>query len=224
MAEIKIEKIIRSDRKTIALVVTPEANLIVRAPRHVSLNSIEQFVEEQSRWIRRKQEMVRKKQRSAVPKRFVTGEEFSYLGTNYPLVIVDNGTSPLVFDGTFRLSHLHVNRALEIFTSWYREAARMVISERVDHCAAQAGLQYKSIKINGARTRWGSCSAKGNLNFSWRLVMTPLKIIDYVVAHELAHLWEKNHSKKFWQEVQRMDPDYQQDRRWLKENGHLLKL
>jgi predicted metal-dependent hydrolase len=224
VTEIKIKKIIRSSRKTIALVVTPEADLIVRAPHRAPLDSIERFVEEQSRWIRRKQAAVKEKQESMVPKKFASGEELSYLGTYYPLVIVENGTSPLVFDGTFRLSRLHVDKAPEIFTNWYREAARMVIGERVDHYAAQSGLQYNQIKINGARTRWGSCSAKGNLNFSWRLIMAPLKIIDYVVAHELAHLAEKNHSQRFWQAVKRMDPGYQQDRRWLKDHGHLLTL
>ncbi len=85
-------------------------------------------------------------------------------------------------------------------------------------------MDYKSIRITSARTRWGSCSSKGNLSFTWRLVMAPPQVIDYVVAHELAHLQVRNHSPAFWQKVKTIMPDYLQYRRWLDAHGHLLTL
>ncbi|MBK7452806.1 MAG: M48 family metallopeptidase [Anaerolineales bacterium] len=80
------------------------------------------------------------------------------------------------------------------------------------------------MKISSARTRWGSCSPDGTLNFTWRLVMAPLEVIDYVVIHELAHLRVKNHSSKFWDVVKAIDPQYKEKRKWLRENGGKLNL
>lgn len=90
--------------------------------------------------------------------------------------------------------------------------------------AKTMGLAYKSLKINNAKTRWGSCGSSGNLNFTWRLIMAPKKVVDYVIVHELAHLKQMNHSPKFWNEVKLIIPDYKNDELWLKRNGHLLYL
>ena len=100
--------------------------------------------------------------------------------------------------------------------------AQEVFSQRVAYYSSKANSPYKRIRISQARSRWGSCGAKGNLNFSWRLIMAPLEVIDYVVAHEVAHLKIKNHSKHFWLWVEQLFPDYRQQRKWLKTNGHLL--
>ena len=81
------------------------------------------------------------------------------------------------------------------------------------------GVSYGRISIRAAKTRWGSCSADGNLNFHWKLVLMPPEILDYVVVHELAHRREMNHSDRFWAQVERVLPDYRERRRWLKEHG-----
>lgn len=224
MTKVKIDKIIRSKRKTIGLEVTGDAGLIIRAPKQVSLDYIERVVKEKKDWIQRRQEVARKRQQMAPPRRFVSGEGYWYLGNAYPLVVIDKAASPLSFDGNFNLSRRHLLNASDILAGWYRETARWVIGERAEHYATVYGLRYRKITITSARKRWGSCNAGGNLCFSWRLVMAPLKIIDYVVVHELAHLKEKNHSKRFWDLVGQMDPDYKQDRRWLRENGHVLTI
>ena len=102
---------------------------------------------------------------------------------------------------------------------WYREQARKRIGRRVMYFARQMGVTYGRISIRAARTRWGSCSADGNLNFHWKLVLMPPEILDYVVVHELAHRKEMNHSQRFWAEVERILPDYKARRKWLKEFG-----
>ena len=108
------------------------------------------------------------------------------------------------------------NPALE---ARYRELARAVIGQRVPYFAAKMGVTYGRISIRDQKTRWGSCSGRGNLNFNWKLVLMPPEVLDYVVVHELAHRKQMNHSPLFWAEVGRVLPDYESRRRWLKEHG-----
>lgn len=101
----------------------------------------------------------------------------------------------------------------------YRRKARTRIEQRTAYFAAEMGVTYGRISIRSAKTRWGSCSSEGNLNFHWKLVLMPPKVLDYVVVHELAHRKEMNHSRKFWAEVKNVLPDYEERRTWLKEVG-----
>ena len=103
-----------------------------------------------------------------------------------------------------------------------RELAYPVISERVRHFSEIIGVDYGSITIRNQRTRWGSCSGKGNLSFNCLLMLAPPDVLDYVVVHELCHRKEMNHSKRFWDEVEKVLPDYRKQRRWLKEEGVML--
>ena len=111
------------------------------------------------------------------------------------------------------------NPALEV---QYRKEARRRITERAAYFAEKMGVDYGRIAIKAAKTRWGSCSAQGNLNFHWKLILMPPAILDYVVVHELAHRIEMNHSPRFWTQVERILPDYRERRRWIKENGGLI--
>ena len=111
------------------------------------------------------------------------------------------------------------NPALE---AQYRKEARRRITERAAYFAEKMGVDYGRIAIKAAKTRWGSCSAQGNLNFHWKLILMSPAILDYVVVHELAHRIEMNHSPRFWAQVERILPDYRERRRWIKENGGLI--
>jgi predicted metal-dependent hydrolase len=94
----------------------------------------------------------------------------------------------------------------------------------VQYFANLYGFVYRGIRISSARTRWGSCSSRGGLNFTWRLIQAPLPIIDYVVVHELAHLKVPNHSKAFWELVKNLLPDFAERRAWLKAHGRQLSV
>ena len=224
MTEIKIDKIIRTKRRTIALEIAQDASLIVRAPYRTPLNFIEKLVFKKRFWIKEKQEFVRDRYTKTAPKEFVDGEGFLYLGDMYKLEIVDALDTAIAFNNSFRISRENLDSAKEILIGWYKEQAHQKISERVSSHSSLSGLKYNKIRISDAQRRWGSCSAKGNLNFNWRLIMAPLSVIDYVVVHELAHLEEHNHSKRFWDKVKIMLPDYKQYKKWLKENRHLLNI
>jgi predicted metal-dependent hydrolase len=224
MSKIKIDKIIRSKRKTIALVVTQEATLVVRAPFTTSLTYIENLVRKKRTWIQEKQARFQRNQSKVLPKEFVNGEGFWYLGKEYKLEIVQHQDKPVVLEEHLKIAQERLPHAREYLIAWYKEQALQKITKRVEWYAKQTGLEYKSVKITNAQKRYGSCGAKGTLNFSWRLIMAPLRVLDYVVVHELAHLDEKNHSRKFWNKVKLMLPDYRERQEWLKENGSLLQI
>lgn len=215
------DQIIRSRRKTIALEITHEARLIVRAPFRVASRVIEDLLSRKRDWILRKQSSARLRSQEIVPKRFVRGELFLYLGQAYPLSI-EEGNTPFFFEGIFRVSPQNGDKIRENFTRWYRAQAARVFAERIELYAAKMGLARPDIKISNAGKRWGSCSPRGKLCFSWRLLMAPLSVVDYVVVHELAHIPIRNHSSKFWKFVRMFLPDFEGRREWLKNSGHIL--
>ncbi|RLG14554.1 MAG: M48 family peptidase [Candidatus Nanohalarchaeota archaeon] len=221
----EISRIVRSKRKTFGLEITPEADLIVRVPMRASDKDIQKTVDKKIKWILAKQKLVRERCDKKQPRAFAEGEYFFYLGNQCKLYIMDNASTPLYFDsGSFILSARHAHKARDVFTKWYRKQAYDKFCQRASFFSAVSGLRYRKISISNAKRRWGSCSGKDNLNFNWRLIMAPLDIIDYVVVHELCHIEEKNHSKRFWDKVRNMMPDYKERRAWLKEKGHSLCL
>jgi predicted metal-dependent hydrolase len=227
-------KIIRSRRKTIALIVQADGSLLVRAPQRTTNRQISELVEQKAAWIR-----TRQAQAIARPKaeahQFASGEQFWYLGRACPLVVTVGNQDRLEFSsGQFKLSlqaaaqlrHSSAWReiAQAVFTLWYRRQARLVLEERVALLARRYSFSYRQVKITSARTRWGSCSTRGTLSFPWRLVMAPPPVIDYVVVHELVHTVVNGHGPDFWKRVQAFMPEYKQYIRWLKENGALLEI
>ena len=220
---IEVNKIIRSNRRTLALIVGPDGSLIVRAPLRSSEKLIREFVEKNMQWIE-KQQAKAVATRPTELKRYAPGEMFLYLGAMYPLEIVNGQKKHLLLDEKFKLAESAQSEAGVVFEHWYRERARQVLNERVNFYAHQNDFQCKSIGITSARTRWGSCSATGSLNFSWRLIMAPLEVVDYVVVHELVHTVFHNHSERFWRKVEAIMPDYKEPRKWLKHNGQRLLL
>jgi predicted metal-dependent hydrolase len=218
---VEINRIVRSKRKTLALIVKPDGTLLVRAPLRTSETSIRAFVEKNRQWIEKKQATALAAPPPS-PRQYGPGEMFPYLGSRYPLEIVQGQKKSLVLEDMFRLAEAAQPDANQAFERWYREQARQVLDERVRFYASQHGFEYKKIGITSARTRWGSCSASGSLNFSWRLIMAPLEIVDYVVVHELVHTVVHNHSRQFWQRVEMILPDYKERRMWLRKNGQPL--
>lgn len=108
------------------------------------------------------------------------------------------------------------------FLKDYKKQALQIISSRVRYYAESLMLTPSAIKVNSARRRWGSCSRRGSLNFSYRLMFAPLPVIDYVVVHELVHMRQLNHSRAFWNSVAEVLPNFRKHHRWLKEHGHRL--
>ena len=211
-----IHKIIRSRRRTVGLQVTPDALLIVRVPERMSLGTIHEMIRKKLPWIQEKQRFAREHYLPAAKKAFTGGEKFLYLGEEFNLFLTPGAYGPLVHkEEGFFLPKGCVPLAECLFRDWYREQATALLDARVRHYAGVTGLRYSRIGISNAQSRWGSCSSRGVLNFSWKLVMAPRDVVDYVVVHEVVHLEELNHSKRFWQKVKTLAPHYLQAKRWL---------
>ncbi|MBQ2802603.1 MAG: M48 family metallopeptidase [Lachnospiraceae bacterium] len=115
-------------------------------------------------------------------------------------------------------------RRLQVLDKRYRNSARDIFTKRVAYYHAITGGEYTSITIRDQKSRWGSCSSRGTLSFNYRLIFAPLKVLDYVVVHELCHLTHMNHSKDFWNMVETVMPDYKIYKTWLREHGAELTL
>jgi predicted metal-dependent hydrolase len=216
--------IIRSRRKTIAVEITKEGGILVRAPLKLARREVLAFVHQNRDWISRKLARARELQEERAPRQFGEGEVFPFMGEQHCLRYVAGGEYLRKENGEFLLGADLSSRAGDLFRTWYRARAREILEHRVAQFALQMGLTCRSVRITDAKGRWGSCNAAGGLNFAWRLVMAPRPVIDYVIVHELAHLVEMNHSRRFWARVGRILPDYAQRRKWLRENEHLLTL
>lgn len=218
---VKIDQIVRTKRKTITLVVNSEAELIIRAPLHTPIHVIEEIVEKRLGWIAEKQKAVTERNNRHLLKQFQEGESFLFLGLDYTLAF-----SPNVQEITANNGYLLIPNGLkdvkQSLVVWYKKEAGRVIKDRLNLFLGNAGLTCKTVKITGARKRWGSCGSNGTLNFSWRLVMCPIPVIDYVIVHEISHLKHHNHSRDFWQSVQITMPDYKRQKAWLRENQRLM--
>ena len=217
------DRIVRSRRKTLALEVHPDRRVVVRAPLGLSEEIIRRFVEQKRGWIQRKQDELQLLPISS-GKKFFEGEEFLYLGKSYRLKIIGVSGPPLQFDNGFFLAEGFHSRARKIFRAWYGAETLRLVGQRIEHFSDQARLTYRSVKVTHAMGRWGSCSWQGRLNFSWRLSMAPLHVMDYVVVHELMHLKEKNHGLRFWESVRRLIPEYPLALAWLKTNAGRMAL
>lgn len=215
-------ELIRSRRRTLALHIMPDGGLEVRAPYQVTRQEIEDFIRSRLDWIEKNRYRVLQAQTK--PKSYAQGEEFWYLGAGYKLVFRPDDHPALELKGNLYIAERYRSRVEKVIRFWYRDEADTILKDRARVLAAEMQVQPQSIRLSNATQRWGSCSPGGGINLSWRLVMAPLEIIDYVIVHELAHLKQHNHSRAFWQEVESALPDYKVRRTWLKQNGHLLSI
>lgn len=222
MNQIPVSKLIRSKRKSLALEITDAGVLVVRAPFFMKDELIQKFVHQKREWIEKVYHRARQRFAEAKPKQFIEGEKFLYLGNEYRLHIAEDMFGKLLFEDQFILSARYLPKARRLFECWYREEAFSVFTDRCRFYAKPMGVDYKRLKLTNAKHRWGSCHPKGTLCFNWRLVMAPLKILDYVVVHELAHLIELNHSSRFWAVVEKALPNQRDAKKWLKENRFRL--
>jgi hypothetical protein len=221
-------QIVRSKnrKRTMTLKVERNGTVVILVPERTPKEEIQRFFISKVPWIAKKikeyQETIGK---AGGPKRYVTGEKFLYLGEEYPLEVIEGGSAKLTLSrGIFQMCSDHNADGREMFRNWYRTRAREIFAERVSFYGRRLNLSYNGIRITSARTRYGSCSSDDRLSFSYRLVMAPYDVIDYIVVHELAHIKVKNHSKKFWEYIEKVMPDYKLRKQWLTARGYLLDI
>ena len=221
---IKIDEIICSKRKSISLTVTPEGHLVVKAPLNTPRHYLDDLIEQKRAWIEEKIQVVKERKARYQDKKYIRGEEFHFLGELYKLNFSKQETLVGIKGKEFLVPEKLKDQVEQYIKKWYRQAAKQILSERVEYYANLKGIPYQAVKITSASKRWESCSSKGNLNFTWKLMMAPLAVIDYVVVHELCHIEFPNHSKDFWSKVKFIVPDYKLKQEWLAENQRILEI
>ncbi|MBP9719629.1 MAG: M48 family metallopeptidase [Candidatus Levybacteria bacterium] len=219
MADTPTITIIRSKRSTVALHVLPDGSLEVKAPMLMPKFFINRFIEKNKEWIQKRTALVQ--QKKALEKIYKDGEAFLYLGETYPLVL-RNVSRIEIAEGKLFYPQAIKFRIKKEIEQWYIAQAKEIITREVKRYAKEMNTTYTDLTFSDTKSQWGRCTHDNRLQFSWRLVMTPLLVLRYVVVHELAHTFEKNHSYLFWSKVRSVNPSYKQQIKWLKENGNTL--
>lgn len=212
--------IIRSNRKTMAITVDADGNVTVKAPQSFSDKVIHRFVTEKQAWILKQQNRVQNFYEPYDIIDLAEGSRIPYLGEKY--VVIHKDVGRIRIDGPQMI--VPYDCKTELFVRFMKKQIRPLLEERVDYFAKVMQVKYESIRISAAKGRWGSCSYHNSLNFTWRLMMCPLDVIDYIVVHELSHIIHKNHSKDFWNQVASVLPRYKEQELWLKKNRKLMDI
>ncbi len=209
-------------RATICVQILPGGEVRVAAPAVVRRADIDTFLRGHWGWIRSKQQALR--QHVPAPLKMPFGEEAQLPLLGDRLILRQHLTTGSRPAAVRCGSELVVSAATPaqvpgLIVSWYRDAARRQVLQRIGHFAALVGRSPARLSIRGQKTRWGSCSALGTISINWRLMQASAEILDYVIVHELCHLLHRNHSQRFWREVGRILPDYMRLRRELRTFG-----
>ena len=205
----------RSNRKTIAIYIR-NGVVEVRAPLKATKKDIENFLLSKDKLIEDRLVISEKQAKSRESFKLDYGDTALYLGNEYPIAAKPGNL--IGFDNCFYMPEgLPPEEIRAACVQIYRLLAKRDLSNRVWHFSEMMSVSVNAVRINGAKTRWGSCSSQKSLNFSWRLIMADSDVVDYVVVHELAHITEMNHSQKFWSIVNAVLPDYHERKRRLRE-------
>ena len=242
MKEIKLAnkklnyEIIRSNKKTLGIIVDNKKNIIVRSQEKTKNENIKEILKKKTNWILNKLKEMDEIKPPPKEKEFMTGEKLPYLGRRYRLEV--NPKEEIVkvkvklYQGKFIINYpvelkedeeKRRNKIREAVIEWYREHAKKKINERVKKYKVKLDVEPNNVVVKKQKKRWGSCSSKGNLNFNWKIIMAPMSIVDYLVVHELTHLIYNNHSREFWNTVESIIPKIKEKKEWLRVNGKRLE-
>jgi predicted metal-dependent hydrolase len=218
-------RLVRARRRTIGMEIDLDG-LSVRAPRWVTIADVEAVLAERSAWILRTLDAWRGRRRDVLPREWRTGSAILFGGRELALAVY-RSRKPLVHADLFDLTVLHPHAPDEaavatLVRQWLRDEAMRLLSPRVRHFAARLARPAPPLKISNARSEWGSCNHRGEIRLNWRLAQLPPALADYVVAHEIAHLAELNHSPRFWAVVESLLPGHAAMRRALDDWTALL--
>lgn len=222
--------LIRSDRKTADIVIERSGEVIVRAPAGLDDEQVRAAVADRAVWVHRSLAEWEDLNSSRRHRPLLQGQGFLYLGRSYRLKLVaDADVSLRLKNGRWEMSEAFIVRegqpaARKAFRDFYIAKGLQIFTERVRSLAPLVGVHPGEIAIKELGYHWASCGAGGTLNFHWKTMMAPQSVIDYIVVHELCHLHHRDHSDAFWNEVDKVLPQYQERKQWLRVNGAALDL
>jgi predicted metal-dependent hydrolase len=216
-----------AQRRTMEIIVDRDGSLVLATPPGVPMEALEQFVDENRVWVYTKLSEKETQARPKLPREYVSGEGFPYLGYSYRLKLVDGARRqpPLrLYRGRFELRRDVVPYARDHFIRWYTIRLPPMLDRQIAALTNRIGAEPREVHIQDLGYRWGSSNRRGHLYFHWRVAMLPHRMIEYLVTHELVHLIERSHSDAFWERLERVIPDYADRQQWLKEHGGMYDL
>ena len=218
-------------RATLQLKILSSTHLQITAPSKFPTTSIEQILHKKCNWIVKKIQHLITVAENPINKSITHGASILYLGQPHTLLLkniqcvkpsISLEDRQIIINSPPITTGQTTSFPEELLKQWYRDKASTLLSEKTLQWAAKIKVEPQRITIKEQKTRWGSCSSKGNINYNWRIIMAPLDVIDYLIIHELCHLRVPNHSAAFWQEVSKASPLFKQHRTWLKNNSKIL--
>ena len=219
-------EIIRTDRKLSASIQFDGDTIKVTVPKSLSDKRVQDLIREKKTWIKQKIKL-HSELPPFKPKEYVNGESFTYLGRNYRLKKVLEGSEEVKINHGYieitvpqnLLKEKMDNFIMSSLTKWYEQNALTRLREKTNRYSSILGIEPRSIKVKNYRSQWGSCSISGDISYNWRIIIAPHRIVDYVVVHELCHILEKNHSPRYWRHVENVISDFRECKEWLKTNS-----
>ena len=225
--ETPIEIVFSKKRKTISIQIKPD-RIKVLSTYWISKNSVREFILKNEGWIRKK--LADQKLRVKPVTNLVNNEKLTLCGKNYKLKVISEPIiEPEIRSETIIISNnFKTRKTLGSIESQIlkllKDFSFRILQKKTFEFSQIMNVRYNSVKIKNYKSRWGSCSSKGDISFNWKIIFAPENIIEYLVVHELSHLIHFNHSKLFWNKVEEFQYNYKENRKWLKENGYKLDL
>jgi predicted metal-dependent hydrolase len=231
MESIEYKLIRQPRRRSLSISVSDTGEIIVKTSKTLPKKEIEAFLRKKENWIRKTLHFYKTTKTAYIPKKFVSGEKFLFLGKEYPFQLSEKKQSRgMKFNDDIFSIHvpLRISEPKEYIKDkligWYQNTAYKTILKRISFYETVLGASITDLRIRKLNRTWANCSRSGIVSFNWRLILAPLPILDYVVVHELCHLIHLNHSPKFWKLVEAFVPDYKERKKWLLTHDNMLKL
>jgi len=218
-------EVIRSGRATTDIIIERDGRIVVRAPQWADDDLIADIIQSKQYWIFQGLAEWRDLNATRVLREYRNGEGFLYLGRSYRLLLVNDQKAPLLLkEGRFRLlrdlvEQGEVGAVKAAFMDFYTTKGLERLRARVAYFAPKVGVEPKDVEVRELGHRWASCSPQGRLAFHWKCIMAPPTVIDYIAVHELCHLHQADHTDAFWNEVDKVLPNYRERKEWLRKNG-----
>lgn len=218
------------ERKTLEISVEPPNVIMIVAPTGTTEETVDTYVKKKANWIVQKLFLFKDMEFHKIKRQMVNGESLLYLGRNYTLQLIDNSTiskpNVRLYQGKFYIETATRDEQTlqKAMIDWYKQKALQRITERTNYFQHYFKRKPTAVKVKEQQKRWGSCTSSNELLFNWRCIMAPSHILDYIIVHEMCHLYHMNHSQEFWDLLSTVMSDYEQRKDWLKNNGVRLDL
>ncbi len=231
LTDVGFDYLLKWSSRRRSLSIEVDANqVVVRAPHAVAKSYVHKFVVSRREWVLEKLEQQARRQSEVPVREYAEGGVFTWLGQDYPLLVSRGPKTHIRIEGqALEDQRLCVTLAPRTqlktqLLQWYRLQAEQMLWDKTHFYAEQLGVSITGVNFRLTKTKWGHCTRSGQIQYNWHIVLAPEAVVNYLVAHEVSHRRHMNHGSAFWRTVEKLCPDFELQRQWLKRFGHTLVL